>query len=86
MKRALRRRTEQDRPFRWRAWYAEHGAWDTPWIGSVGGHSKAENGSLFSKMGTLEELESVIERQMRYCNRKRGDSAGLAASPHWSTL
>ena len=46
--------------------YAEGEARDNPWIGSRWVHFKVENGSLLSEAWTLEELERVIERQMRY--------------------
>ncbi len=54
--------------------YAERGARDNPWIESFWGHFKVENGSLLSEAGTLEELEWVIKRQMRYYNTKRRHS------------
>mgnify|MGYP006313005091 CR=1 FL=1 len=44
--------------------YAERGARDNPWIESLWGHFKVENGSLLSEAATLEELEWVIEWQM----------------------
>jgi transposase InsO family protein len=54
--------------------YAERGARDNPWIESLWGHFKVENGSLLSEAATLEELEWVIERQMRYYNTERRHS------------
>jgi len=64
--------------------FAEHGARDNPpacaaraagrWIESLWGHFKVENGSLLSEAATWEELEWVIERQMRYYNTKRRHS------------
>jgi len=54
--------------------FAEHGAKDNPWIESLWGHFKVENGSLLSEAATLEELEWVIDRQMRYYNTERRHS------------
>jgi len=54
--------------------YAEHGARDNPWIESLWGHFKVENGSLLCEAASLEELEWVVERQMRYYNERRRHS------------
>jgi hypothetical protein len=54
--------------------YAERGARDNPWIESLWGHFKVENGSLLSEAATLEEVEWVIDRQMAYYNRERRHS------------
>ncbi|MFZ2349305.1 MAG: DDE-type integrase/transposase/recombinase [Candidatus Bipolaricaulis anaerobius] len=54
--------------------YAERGARDNPWIESLWGHFKVENGSLLSEAATLEELEWVIDRQMLYYNQERRHS------------
>ena len=54
--------------------YAEGGARDNPWIESLWGHFKVENGSLLCEAASLEELEWVVERQMRYYNEGRRHS------------
>ena len=64
--------------------FAEHGARDNPpacpagavgrWIESLWGRFKVENESLLSEAATLEELEWVIDRQMRYYNTERRHS------------
>ena len=54
--------------------YAEGGARDNPWIESLWGHFKVENGSLLCEAASLEELEWVVERQMRYYNERRRHS------------
>jgi len=59
---------------RTRVSFAEHGAKDNPWIESLWGRFKVENGSLLSEAVTLEELEWVIDRQMRYYNTERKHS------------
>jgi hypothetical protein len=57
-----------------RVFYAEHGARHTPWIESLWGQFKVEHGLLLSEAATLEELEWVIDWQMRYYNERRRHS------------
>jgi len=54
--------------------YCERGAKDNPWMESFWAHFKGENVSLFLDAATLEELEWVIRRQMKYYNCERRHS------------
>lgn len=55
--------------------YSERGAKDNPWIESLWGHFKVENGSLLIEAETLEELEWVVTAQMTYYNERRRHSS-----------
>jgi len=54
--------------------YCERGAKNNPWMESFWAHFKGENVSLFLEATTLEGLEGVIARQMRYYNYERRHS------------
>ncbi|MFO8034945.1 MAG: DDE-type integrase/transposase/recombinase [Candidatus Bipolaricaulota bacterium] len=51
--------------------YSERGAKDNPWIESLWGHFKQENGSLLIDADTFEELKQVVHQQMICRNERR---------------
>lgn len=51
--------------------YSERRAKDNPWIESLWGHFKQENGSLLIDADTFEELKQVVDQQMIYRNERR---------------
>jgi putative transposase len=54
--------------------YSERGAMDNPWIESFWARFKQENRSLLLEARSVDELQAVIDRQMRYYNRERRHS------------
>jgi transposase InsO family protein len=61
--------------------YALNGARDNPEMESFNGHLKQEGGSLFLDAGDMEELKTVVSRQMKYYNTKRRHSSLGYVSP-----
>lgn len=55
--------------------YSENGAKDNPWIESLWGRFKVENGSLIREATSLAELADLIEGCFEYYNQKRRHSA-----------
>jgi transposase InsO family protein len=54
--------------------YSERGAKDNPWIESLWGRMKTEEGSRIVETQTLPELGAVIDDRFRYYNRRRRHS------------
>jgi transposase InsO family protein len=51
--------------------YSERGAKDNPWIESLWGRMKTEEGSRIVEAQTLPDLEDVIDERFHYYNRRR---------------
>jgi transposase InsO family protein len=54
--------------------YSERGAKDNPWIESLWGRMKTEEGSRIVEAQTLPELDTVIDERFHYYNRRRRHS------------
>jgi len=61
--------------------YALDGARDNTEMESFNGHFKQEGNSLFLDAGDMEELKSVVSRQMEYYNTRRRHSSLGYVSP-----
>ena len=54
--------------------YAQRGARDNPWIESFWGRFETENGELILEAETLEEVRTIVDKQLDYYNRRRRHS------------